>query len=82
MLPLLREDSFAFRFADSRRIERVHLEGIACGVGVRLAFADGREPFGILTVGEGGWVAFPGVLEVRAGDRFEVRLCPRPGLPL
>ena len=77
MLPLLREEAFAFAFTDSRRIERVHLEGIASGVGVRLTFADGREPFGILTVGEGSWVGFPGVLEVHAGDRFEVRLCSR-----
>jgi len=74
VIPLLREYHFAFRFGESRRIERVHLDSIPPGALARLRFADGREPFGILTVGDGGWVGFPEVLEVHAGDAFEVRV--------
>lgn len=74
MTPLYRDTQFTFRFADDRRVERFHLDGVAPGRHVtvyRLHPADewGERLAGGRT-GVDGWVELPEPLTVRAGEGF------------
>jgi protein-tyrosine phosphatase len=76
-LALYESPYFTFRFADSRRIPRFHLEGIAAGRKVRVYAADPDtlQPGRLLStgiVGEGGWVDLPEAILVRAEEVFVV----------
>ncbi len=74
MTPLYRDDRFTFRFADDRRVGRIHLDGVARGCWVvvyRLGAADARgEQLAAASCGADGWVDLPEPLVVRAGEGF------------
>jgi hypothetical protein len=75
MIPLHRDPHFTFRFADDGIIPRFHLEGVEVGRRVSVFKFDAAtdERFGLIatgTVGEGGWVALPEPIIVRAGEGF------------
>lgn len=74
MTPLYRDPQFTFRFADDRRVERFHLDGIPPGRRVtvyRLARGDERgERLAGARTGADGWVELPEPLVVRAGEGF------------
>jgi hypothetical protein len=77
MMPLYEDPCFTFRFAEARIIPRFHLEGAETGRHVSLfkIDPDNGERLGLLTratVGEGGWVALPEPIIVRAGEAFVV----------
>ena len=74
MIPLQHDPHFTFRFADSRIIPRIHLEGIEPGRSVKVyALLATGEPGTLLaegTVGDGGWVELSRSIIVHAGDAF------------
>jgi putative acetyltransferase len=74
MAPLYRDTRFTFRFADDRRVDRFHLDGVAPGRRVtvyRLLPDDQRgEMLTVATSGADGWVELPEPLVVRAGEGF------------
>jgi hypothetical protein len=75
MIPLHHDRHFTFRFADDRIIPRFYPEGIEVGrwVSVFRIDADTGERLGLMataTVGDGGWVALPQPIIVRAGEAF------------
>ncbi len=77
MISLYADPGFTFRFAEGRRIDRVHLEGVPAGRVARAFAVDPStaRPGVLLTtgiVGAGGWVDLPRALIVRAGDAFVV----------
>ncbi len=72
MLPLYEDPHFTFRFAADRMIPRLHLEGVEAGrrVAVYRIDLDSGRRLGLLStagVGDGGWVALPEPITVRAG---------------
>jgi hypothetical protein len=75
MIPLHRDPSYTFRFADDRIIPRFHLEGVEAGRRVsvfRIDPATGVR-LGLLTTGvagDDGWVDVEEPIAVRAGDGF------------
>jgi hypothetical protein len=69
MIPLYREPFYTFSFAEDRKVDRFHLDGVPPGRRVVVEF-DGRRID--LTAGEGGWVEFPVPQVVHAGDSFRV----------
>jgi putative acetyltransferase len=76
MTPLYRDSQFTFRFAENRRVDRIHLDGVAPGRRVsihRLGAADERARANMLArarSGTDGWVELPEPLLVRAGEGF------------
>jgi hypothetical protein len=75
MLPLYRDPHFTFRFADDRLVPRFHLDGVEPGTPVSVFAVDpATGECGVLiataVAGEGGWVALPEPLVVRAGGGF------------
>ena len=75
MLPLYEDSCFTFRFAEARIIPRFHLEGVGGGRCVSVIKIDPGtgERLGLLataSVGEGGWVALPEPIIVRADEAF------------
>ncbi len=75
MLPLYQDPWFTFRFADDRIIPCFHLEGVEAGRPLSVFKIDpgNGERLGLLataTVDEGGWVALPEPIMVRAGEAF------------
>jgi hypothetical protein len=75
MLPIYEDPHFTFRFANDRIILRFHLEGVEGG---RPVFVFKIDPgtgerlclLATATVGEGGWVALPQPIIMRAGEAF------------
>jgi len=75
MTPLYRDRRFTFRFANDRRVDRFHLDGVAAGRRVavhRLDAASGepRERLAVARVGADGWVELRGPLVVLVGEGF------------
>ena len=74
MTPLYRDPGFAFRFADDRLIDRVHLDGVAAGTPVTLTDLHTGDVLAEGVAGDGGWVPLAPPLVVRAGGGFMARL--------
>ncbi len=75
MQPLYQDQGFTFRFADDRRIPRIHLEGVPAGRCVAVYQIDPatgarRHLLAKASVGSGGWVDLAPPLVVRAGECF------------
>jgi hypothetical protein len=75
MLPLYSDPWFTFRFADDRRIDRIHLEGVAPGTAVIVYRIDPESgERGAVLAREfaraDGWVDFALPLIVRSGEAF------------
>lgn len=75
MLPLYRDPHYLFRFADSRIISRIHLEGANVGQRVKLVRVDAStltqgDFITEATVGADGWVELAEPLVVHAGNAF------------
>ncbi len=75
MVPLYHDTHFTFCFADNRIIPRFHLEGVEAERPVSVFKIDPGtgERLGLMAtaaVAEGGWVALPEPMIVRAGEAF------------
>jgi hypothetical protein len=75
MVPLYRDPHFTFRFADDRIIPRFHLESVEAGRRISVfkfdpATGERLDRIASATVGDGGWVALPEPIIVRAGEGF------------
>jgi hypothetical protein len=75
MMPLYEDPHFTFRFAEDRIIPRFHLEGVVPGsqisvIKIDLASGERQGLIATATVGDGGWVALPQPIIVRAGEAF------------
>ena len=69
MIPLYREPFYTFSFAEDRKVDRFHLDGVPAGQRVVVEFGGERID---LTTGEGGWVQLPEFRVVRRGQGFRV----------
>jgi hypothetical protein len=77
MIPLFHEPGYTFRFRESRRVSRFHLEGAKLGSPVNVyRFEETTlRPgafLGSATVGDGGWVDWPGEIFVDETGGFYV----------
>ncbi|QJW93336.1 hypothetical protein [Frigoriglobus tundricola] len=75
MLPLYRDPYFTFRFAESRIVPRIHLEGVEPGRRVSVYQSDpvSGERWKLLATavtGADGWVELPEPVIVHAGESF------------
>ncbi|MBX9681428.1 MAG: hypothetical protein K2X38_21955 [Gemmataceae bacterium] len=75
MLPLYRDPHYLFRFADSRIIARIRLEGATAGQRVKLVRVDAStlkqsDVIAEANIGADGWVELAEPLIVHAGEAF------------
>ncbi|MBY0524462.1 MAG: hypothetical protein K2R98_13735 [Gemmataceae bacterium] len=78
LISLYQDPWFTFRFAESRRIPRFQLEGVAVGqrVVVQAVDPETKQPIRDLAhgmVGNEGWVDLAEPIVVHAGDVFVVK---------
>ena len=77
MTPLYRDPHFTFRFAEARRISRVHVDDVAISTAVEVFAIDPisgerKMRVAVSSVGTDGWIEFAEAIIVEPGDAFIV----------